>query len=768
MSCRKLIIALLLLSVPVSVFAQVNISGLVYSSDDKRPIPFASVTFRSENSSESISILTDLNGRFVISGFPIGIAYYTISSVGYVTNEGTVPVEFPSFGNDMELTIEMDLDVITLEEATVSASPVAQYANKTVYTITSKEVLNKSTGLDVLQTMPHLYLDEMTQTLKLLSGGKILILLDGAYATEADLKAMAPNQIKSVEYYDFPPARYSGYSKVINITSKYRSSGLSGGVGLQHAVSTWFANDDIYMMYNWNDNKLSFKWNFAYRDYRECLSESIYDYTLGSHINRKDSSIGRFGYSDNHVTLSYVRNVENKYLLQVTFSPDFQNSHSDNEGLVDYFRSDCSFSRNTYSSFKTSSFTPSLSLYSESRLANGQKLIFDLSGNYIGSSKSESMTEYNDTDLFMDISKQDNRKYAYSVSGEWVCPIGLSELSFGGKWSASKLYYSIDNSIGAGDFITANSDARIYGQGTGKIGRFSYLAILSCKRYAQNNDQTSYFSWYFLPACMFGFDLTDSFTVKFAYERSIEAPSLAQLSSNIVYITEDILRRGNPSLINSSYHTGALFAIYSRKWIDLGLAVASYTEKNPISSYFVKENDHISLLSENAINRKGWESFLETKISPFKNNLFEFTFRIEYDVISSNSIRTGMVKTQYFTLKSGLSFNLKHLSLGYMWNIPGYEQDGAFLNSEEKLSTLTASYDIKNFTISASVIGFVTGLPYNTKSISDDVVLYNFDKSILDNKNMFTIGFKYNFNLGRKVKNNTVNNDVVDTDSGLF
>ena len=85
-----------------------------------------------------------------------------------------------------------------------------------------------------------------------------------------------------------------------------------------------------------------------------------------------------------------------------------------------------------------------------------------------------------------------------------------------------------------------------------------------------------------------------------------------------------------------------------------------------------------------------------------------------------------------------------------MFNIPTYTLNGAFLSTNENNNHLFMSYKKQNFTFSTGM--YWIGMPseYKTKSLSESLVDYTSHTQIWNNKNMFVLGFSYDFSTGKK------------------
>ena len=376
-------------------------------------------------------------------------------------------------------------------------------------------------------------------------------------------------------------------------------------------------------------------------------------------------------------------------------------------------------------------------------------------------------SQYNRT-IFQDRASQDNTKYSSILAAEYTITRSSTTFATGGKLANALLKSSVNNSFGNGQYSTTTADLNVYAQIQGELWGFSYLTDFSCNYYRQKQSSNDYSSLQFQPKFLIGYNLSENFLVKAAFERAKESPTLSQLSLNKKYLTEKIIMQGNPELKNSSSNTGAILFQFSHGWLDLAVVGAYTYERDPIRTYFIQEDDYISQRFENGIFRKEFGGQIGVKISPFKSGLLCFIMQSDLYRVMAKSVFDGEHSYYSFPLLFSAQMNMKHFSFSYTGSIPGYTENGAFLESDEKISTFVAKYKIKNWSFSASVIGLITGLPSYVRTINSTVIDHESFGSILDNKNMITLGLEYNFSLGHNEKEESRKINNSDRDGGLL
>jgi len=104
----------------------------------------------------------------------------------------------------------LEPDSKQLSEVVVEGQFRHQYIDHASYTFTMQDIKSARYSKDLLAKLPELTVDAQSQKIKSMKGGSLLILVNGATATDNELKMLPPDKVLRVEYYDFPPARYAG------------------------------------------------------------------------------------------------------------------------------------------------------------------------------------------------------------------------------------------------------------------------------------------------------------------------------------------------------------------------------------------------------------------------------------------------------------------------------------------------------------------------------------------------------------------------------
>ncbi len=243
---KKLLFTTILLSVIViTTWAQsVKISGTV-RDDANQPVEFATVALNDPATNKPVDgAICDEKGKFTIKNVSSGKYNLTISFIGYESINVPLTVTNQNIDlNDLQLKSEDKI----LNEVVVEGQKalIEEKVDRTVYNAENDKTTSGGDATDVLQRVPHLTVD-LDGNVSLRGSSNIKIFINNkpsmmAASSVADaLKQIPADQIKSVEVITSPSARYDaeGTSGIVNIiTKKNNLEGLSlnvdGSAGLR-------------------------------------------------------------------------------------------------------------------------------------------------------------------------------------------------------------------------------------------------------------------------------------------------------------------------------------------------------------------------------------------------------------------------------------------------------------------------------------------------------------------------------------------------------
>jgi hypothetical protein len=770
---RKLIFLFSLQFVYLFSFGQIRLEGHIFAqeADGNAILPFANVVLKNADDSVKVefSTISDMQGYYFFESLPMKQFWLEISYLGYQTIHKKIEIKFPEVGNSVEEDYFLPVDSKLLDEVVISANTVQRHIDKTTYLIKPEDIKTARFSMDLLEKIPSLSIDPETQKV-IMRNGTVKILLNGVSANEMDLKAISPDKVIRLEYYDFPPARYAGYNAVVNIITRNMDDGFAVGTSLQHAFTTGFVNDDAFLKYNKAKHQFSLDYSLNYRDYNNVKTLVKYKYRIDDKmLSRTENSTNPFGYNNHFINLKYLNQLQDNYVFQVKFSPNLHFHHRQDDSEIEI--TDSESGRKGNKTEKSETFNPSLNLYFWKQLKNKQSITIDAVGNLFSSNQSVVNQEHNLINNHLELDDKmnlTNRKYSLISEAVYEKTTGTGKISIGNKLETYKINSRVDNSFDNNDYSSFYFNDYLYGEYTGGINRFTYR-ISAGLIYKQNNNASyQYSSWIFRPGILIGYQVNKNNSVRLHFAQITEEPNIAEQSDNVIFITDNILRKGNPYLKNSISQLYLLSYQFVNKRLDLDLNVVAARTQNGVNSYYVKMDDYYLLTSLNDKNMQSYGVFYSGALKPFGNNLL--TVKLDGEISKSfvtNDI-TGHFSHLYTPLWYEIQLKIGKLAASYRGNIVGKDLSGVYLIKDENHSHFTLRYTQKNFSVWSSLLFAFTPAQYLTETIPASAVSYSSFRNIYDNKNMFTLGISYTFHSGKEYRNpeKLINNS--DSDAGLF
>jgi hypothetical protein len=754
-----------------TMYAQVSLKGCV-KDDVNVPVPFANVAMYStaDTSVLKYGTITDLNGNYDFKNIKEDNYLLVVSYMGFKNLRDTIVI-VKGGENQLVHNHTLVVDAKMLDAATVRESRVNIQSDKTTYSILPSDIKGKSSALDLTTIVPLVIYDPVNEKISSAEGKSMKILVNGMNANEIELKTLKPEHIARIEHYDIPPARYADFGGVLNIITKVREDGFAAGGNLSSAFTTGFGNEMLYFKYNKGRSQIGADYSLYHRNYKKNKIETSYDYMFNqTRMQRFQRSNSAFGYDDNYVNLTYVNQKENDYAIKIKLSPNFMTSHSNNNSQIDYIEAQESESRTGTNIQQQSVLGPTADIYLWKQLKNKQELALNIVGTGFITSNDYSKNEFSDNGslLLEDNMLEKNRKM--SLIGEINYSVEFSKARFNAGYSieANNLNSKVTNSFENIEYKTSFLKNYLYTELSGKSGKLSYKASLGLSNIQRETFTQQFNDWVFRPSALLGYSLGKGGVISMQYRMYSTEPSIAQLSNNRVYVTEHIIRQGNPELRHSISNEIRLDWSWGTKFLDLKLSTIYLHTQRPINSYFSQGEEYIVIASENGIWSKSYVGVYSGTIKPFKSNII--TARIQGQVLKSelSSTLAGNYSHVYAPMWYQINFLYKNWSAQYQGNIVGRALNGPYLRSNENQSNIIIGYTKGNLMISASCYWFLTKSKYSTVTIPESLVKYSSSNWIDDNKSMIVLGLRYNIFKGIKYNEKASKLQNADRDTGMF
>jgi hypothetical protein len=235
---KRIFLLIALLGASLTSFAQITLTGKVIDTQQEA-VPFANVLLLQATDSALVKgQVTDLEGKFEITGVQVGKYLLKVQMMGYQTH--ILPTNVPSEGASFALpTITLTADATSLQEVKLTAEkPLFEnQPDRTVVNVQNSPTLAGSTALDILARSPNVEVYRNNNSLALNGRQGVIVMINGKptrmeqNAVIQYLASMSANNIKKIELIHTPPASFDaqGNAGIINIElAKNEEDGTHG------------------------------------------------------------------------------------------------------------------------------------------------------------------------------------------------------------------------------------------------------------------------------------------------------------------------------------------------------------------------------------------------------------------------------------------------------------------------------------------------------------------------------------------------------------
>jgi outer membrane receptor protein involved in Fe transport len=217
-----------------------RISGTIIDSSTSQPVEFATVALMDPATNKPVDgTVADEKGKFTVNKVASGTYKVVISFIGYESYSQEVAISDRKSTVDMGI-VKLGATVTQLNEVVVEGERalVEEKVDRTIYNAENDATARGGDAADVLRRVPMLSVD-MDGNVSLRGNQNVLVLINNKPSTitassVADaLKQIPADQIKSVEVITSPSAKYDaeGSAGIINIiTKKNNMQGFTLGV----------------------------------------------------------------------------------------------------------------------------------------------------------------------------------------------------------------------------------------------------------------------------------------------------------------------------------------------------------------------------------------------------------------------------------------------------------------------------------------------------------------------------------------------------------
>ena len=763
---RQLIMLISMLLVQGMALASNRIGGVVLDDNDASPLIGATVVLSDGMGKQVMGVTTDADGRFLMKEVEAGSYVLQCSYVGYES----FTMKLTSFNKNIDLgEIRLKSSSALLDEVVVKGEKVIQKIDRQLVMPTEAQKKASTNGVSLLQhlQLSGLTVNPMTKSIATNDGEAVQLRINGVQATHEEVVALRPEDVIRVEYHEQPGLRYGGAAAVIDYIVKRKESGGNVSADLTNGVSP-LGFGDYQLSGKYHQGKSTFtalmQWSRRDLEWNRENEETFY-YPHQVITNREVvASPNRIKYDYITTSLNYNYTNGEKSMLNIAFrnnTKDIPHSFTDRNTLL--YQEDKVYEVKDREQSKT--VIPSLDIYYQLNLKNGQRLYFDVVGTYLGSDygRTYSMTEQGETPVEI-ISKTEGDKY--SLIGEAIYERPL----WGGKFTTGMKHNqaTIDN-VYQGDALTKVSmktaETSLFAEYQSKVKKLNYTLGIGAMRTFYSQGDAKQEKYIFRPTLNLSYSLGKVF-LRYNASLSGYAPSLSELSDVEQPMDAYQVRRGNPDLKSVTYFTNRLSASYRAKGVSAEVSARYSYDDKPIMEETLYENGRFIRTYDNqkAFHRLNFQANLQ--LQPFKQYV---------------SIKLNPYFNRY--ISRGNTYTHTHSNWGFRGSIIGmyknwiamldmftsyHEFWGETINKGEAVHSVALGYNKEKWAIQALVFNPFTkdyhqGVENVSKLAPNKQVAFSRDFCPMF---MLNVSFNLNFGKQKSEANQRIRNS--DTDAGIL
>ena len=744
----------------LNIFSQKNTNITGFIKFENRKIPDAIIELK-------INKIT----KFAISNIK---GFYKFSNVNIVATDSILVKVICNNYEDFEQLIENKTENITLnvnlslaktenlnEVIVVSKDKTTNTASKTIYKINQKDYIKNAKLDEVLTTIPNIYFNEQTETVKV--DGKLdgKIFIDGFEAMDKEIKTIDAVDIDKIEIINNPSAKYGVdfLGAIINIiTIKKKQDFYKGSVGFTSGLF---------------NNYFAITPEISYKRGR-FLIKTLWDFkTNNSIVNYNSSRI------DNYVTF-FQNNINNSKNNQQFSQTKINIKISDKSNLnLTGFLSGYKFLANA----KGSSVLNNMTLDSFSKTGEESNNQWNLSSVYnfkLNENKNlylkSNYSEFNKNNInnfiFNDINavfndiRNKNKEFATSINYEAE---ELTILSKSTSFYTDLKFINRNFSFSNTNFLInqniINASLEIDTQWNEKFSTDIAVTLES-----SNNKSVKSSKNYnlILPTINILYHLKNKYDVKFGYSRKILRPNVGDLNDEILIIYPGVATQGNSNLKSQIRDYYSISMNKTFKTDNLSLKFYNESINNSIENVYRNQGISIIQTLENAAkyNSRGLTFGYKTKL--FKKISTNLNAGFDYNSFEDKSILALIKSNCGYTFRGNLNLGTKifkdKISISFTGRQNGPEY--SLLSKRINYPYLDLSIKSNFFKQKLSVNLYAKNLLGDSATGFTDISDYNnFYQKIVARNNSSNLLLTLTYNFGKvfddKIDDNGINNDDI-------
>ena len=779
----RLIILLVLGSITHTTMAQNTISGEVLDNYNK-PLEFANIVLITIDTDKIVDgVITNENGKFMISFDATGTYKIIVSFVGFDNWEKIIDSK-----NSLDLGKIVLRQSNELEEVVVTAKKpvISKKEDKLVFNVQNSPLKTDANGIEILQQTPLVWVEENSITMRnenvtvLVNGQKVRL---SGVALANYIKDLKSENIKSIEVQTSKSSVMDAESSggIVNIVLLKTPIGFNGSLNTAYKIN----GQNYYNLYEGlNFNYGAEKWN-VYGRYnfnkatgsRKIITDTDYSLTQ-NHI--KTTSIDEYDESRHNYQVGFVTQLGKNHqigmeLFNMIWSEQtpvnanlsitnaislldngtVKTTNSPNNNLLtgvfnytwnmkndsklkfyaDYLKQTSNAKSATSSTYELGYYDDVFEKYDSKATAEIIAYQSDYTKTFDSGLKLETGLKYTHTDKENSLITQYLNNSEYITDSDRTTSLKYKECISAGHISLSKKF----------------SEKNYF-----KVGLRLENTDLDRKNLLNNDIVTqNYTDWF--PSLYFSREIAENQTLSVSYSRSLRRPAFRLLSNEIIKINDFNFIVGNPDLRPEFSNTYELSYQFGR---DILFAYYKKTKDDINRVYFV-ENDIAYLKSINTGSQV--EYGLDYNSSKKINDWWRLSYNLSlFNRKSINEQNQSDFEKVSFSIN--LSNNIKINNTTNIDILGRYiaPRTSPFYYGEEYYTVIAVfkkSFFDKKLNLKISMDDVFNTLVFKSTREYDDYITFTNDKP-LTRKVYFGLTYNFSNNNKSQKKKNTSKNDA--------
>lgn len=757
-----------------SAIAQYTLSGYIVNTNNK-PIPFANVVlYNVGDTVPTAGCIAEFDGAYKISAKANSYCI-RISYVGYKTITDTIALDIDAIRN---FTLEEQTTDLT--EVSVRAQSVVMSTEKNTYFISPSEAKNQQNALSLLNIVPKISVDMVSNAVTGVGGKSVKLLLNGVDVNSVELRSISPNKIAKIERYDIPPARYSDYEIVLNIVTKEIEDGFMASVDLSSALTTGFSDPQVTMQYNWRKkNRLTIDYYLGYRNYKHQVSDYSYAYVIDDVRYQEKGHLDKaFGYEQHIPNISYVRQ-DSVNMLQIKLSPKYTHVHSDADStrqIMKYHTNANVLSLAGPYNWQNREFNPILDIYYSRLINDKNELAIDITATHFSTRNSvdDELIDSLGNAFLCNHANEKNKKT--SLIGEVYYSHKFENITLKSGYTLNTNEQKSDASNVLGewnDVATSFTSNYVYAELSGKLEKWGYNITLGVTNRQSKSIDTETNAWIFMPRLVLSFQPKPNSKLTLQFNHKNTEPSISQLRNSQSYVSNNIIYTGNPNLTHSLLSRVRLgYEQTIKNVIELSVEGFYNRKKDAIVNLYSEQENVIYEQPQNvkSFDRYGAEYALKASV-PFGQKVFlmlQCMGSLEFERLYTSQIDYTHA---YAPFAAGAQLAAGKFIVMCTYNNASRTLSGLTSSTNENGTHLGFGWQPKNNLLVYAKGLFVgsSACKYHTRTVvNESPVSYDSQTRIKDNGNMVVLGLQYSLSVGKMYNQRSKKINNSDNDSGTF